>query len=89
MEYESEIRRIVSETIKFTTSIDNLDTNADLREVGLNSITFVGIIVAIEDQYCIEIPDDYLIIDFGNTISKLCEIIMKVVAGNNEDDLMI
>ena len=62
------------EEVKF----DNKCYEKDLTELGMDSIVFIHMIVQIEDQFEIEIPDEYLILNKLNTISKIAEIICQL-----------
>ena len=44
---------------------------------GLNSITFIELIVEIEKEFNIEIPDEYLDYNISNSIGKLSSIIKE------------
>lgn len=55
----------------------NLDD--DLLEGGLESIAFVSIVLAIEESFSIEIPEDYLLMSEMNTINKMKKIIEMLV----------
>lgn len=61
-------------------NIENSDltleqTNEDLSRLGMDSITFIRIIVALEEEFRIEIPDEYLLMTEMNTISKMADVL--------------
>lgn len=61
-------------------NIENSDltleqTNEDLSRLGMDSITFIRIIVALEEEFGIEIPDEYLLMTEMNTISKMADVL--------------
>ena len=78
MNYEITIRDIIAKSITTTESIDLYDMDADLQNIGMNSLTFINIIVEIENQFDIEIPEDNLIADEIGTIKKLCTIVENI-----------
>ncbi len=45
----------------------------DLTKYGMNSIEFIRVIVALEDEFKIEFPDDYLIFERLNSINKIIQ----------------
>jgi len=74
MKYESIIRKIISENLNATESIETFDINENLQNIGMDSIAFVKIIVELEGNFDIEFPSEKLIIAEAGTINKLCEI---------------
>ena len=61
-------------------NIENSDltleqTNEDLSRLGMDSITFIRIIVALEDEFGLEIPDEYLLMTEMTTISKMADVL--------------
>lgn len=80
--------RIVNENLK-NTYLDkvNLDEdivfreitlqqeNDDLTQFGIDSITFIHIIIALEEELGIEIPDDFLLLPKLNTIKKMVKVL--------------
>ena len=59
-------------------SIKDIEDDQDLKEIGLDSLTFINIILNLEDLYKIEIPEEKLIIENLNTINKIYEIINEI-----------
>ena len=58
----------------------------DLQDdLGMDSITFVQIIVALEEEFECEIPDSKLLITEMNTIQKIVEVLktIQMVGENN------
>lgn len=55
--------------------IDKVD---NLLELNVNSITFIKSIVAIEEEFNIEYPDDMLDIKLVSSVSKLAELIINI-----------
>ena len=45
--------------------------NDDLREVGLDSVAFIQMVVALEDASGKEVDDEFLLLDSMNTIEKI------------------
>jgi acyl carrier protein len=78
MKYKDEIAKIIQDTIKLTIPMENLEIDTRLENVGLDSITFIRIVVQIEDCFDMEFPDDKLLLTQAGTIKDLCEIVMSV-----------
>lgn len=55
----------------------------DLCDIGLDSIVFINVIVALEEAFDIEIPDEYLLLTEMNTISKMIAVISAVLDHQN------
>ncbi|MEJ6950343.1 acyl carrier protein [Natronospora cellulosivora (SeqCode)] len=55
--------------------------NDDLTLLNIDSITFIRLIVIIEDEFNIEIPDEYLILNKMNTVNKIVNIISDIKRG--------
>lgn len=54
-------------------SEDKLDE--DLSELGMDSITFIKIIVSVEEEFECEIPDSKLLIGEMNTANKIVQVL--------------
>jgi len=77
MKYENEIRELLLKTITVTEPIEEITAETDLQNVGMDSLTFIKLIVEIENLFDIEFPDDKLA-ETG-TIKKLCEIVDSIL----------
>ena len=55
--------------------IDNTQLDDDLVELGVDSITFIRIVVELEELFEIEIPDEKLLITEMGTIHKLLKLL--------------
>ena len=51
----------------------------DLSQLGMDSINFIRIVVALEEVFDIEIPDEYLLITEMNTITKMVQVIIETL----------
>lgn len=47
----------------------------DLSQLGMDSIIFIKIIVALEETYDIEIPDEKLLMEEMNTLNKIVSVV--------------
>jgi len=54
---------------------DDIKKDGVIRDLGINSIVFIQILVNIETQFNIEFPDEMLSIDAMNTIDDMVGIV--------------
>ena len=71
-----EILNVNIETAEITD--DKLDEA--LSELGMDSITFIKIIVAVEEKFECEIPDSKLLIGEMNTANKIFQVLKDIEA---------
>lgn len=64
--------------------IEEIYPEIDLMEAGMDSITFIKMIVAIEENYEIEVPDEKLLMTEMNTIDKIIDVILSALENNKE-----
>lgn len=55
---------------------DKLDE--DLSGLGMDSVTFIKIIVAVEEEFECEIPDSKLLFSEMSTVNKIIEVLKEV-----------
>ena len=58
------------------------EINEDLQSLGLTSVTFVMMVVELEDTFGIEMPDEYLLFTRLPSVAVVYEVINSLV--NNE-----
>ena len=56
-------------------SVTSNQVNESLIELGMDSITFIQIVVCLEEYFDCEIPDSMLLIDKMDTIEKMYKIV--------------
>ncbi len=66
---EEIIRKVLTELI--SEEAGKAGKQTDLRELGMDSIAFIKIIVALEEESGKEVDDEYLLLDAMNTIEKM------------------
>lgn len=71
LELRATVRRVLSETAVLDVPLDTLDDRADLYGAGLASVTSVSVMVALEDEFEIEIPDRLLTRQLFRSIDSL------------------
>lgn len=55
------------------------DIDKELKDIGLDSIKFVLLIVELEDRYQIEIPDEYMLYSKMSTLLEVQKIVNELV----------
>lgn len=78
---DEEILRVVNTVLEKPLSQDQAE--AELPTLGIDSITFIRVVVALEEAFDIEIPDEYLLITEMNTLSKMTDVISTVLYHQN------
>lgn len=58
--------------------ISNEQTDDDLSTLGMDSITFIRIIVSLEEEYECEVPDSKLLLTEMNTVNKMYEVLTSI-----------
>ena len=75
-----EIEKNIFEIVKNILNIDNIESSeADLTQHGMESIKFIQIVISMENQFNIEIPDNKLLINEMQTISKMIDVVKHVL----------
>lgn len=62
-------------------ALDSVSETADLREIGLDSITSIELIVLLENEFDISVDDEDLLIDNFNTVPKVKSLVQKYING--------
>jgi len=53
--------------------------NDEFKNIGLNSISFVRLVVALEDKFGIEFSDEYLDYEHYNTVTDFCNYVRELL----------
>ena len=75
-------------TEKILSILKRMDINVEDNEVdfitenNIDSITFIEIILSIEEEFSILVPDEYLIMEESNTVSKIAAFVEKIINGD-------
>ncbi len=74
---EIRLRKIIKEKIGLSDKVDQLGLNDDLGALGVNSLIFIKIVVAIEEEFSFEFDDENL--DYNNfkTLNSIVEYIKE------------
>lgn len=79
-EVRAKIRQVLSEAASLDVPLDTLSDHADLYGAGLASVTSVRVMVAIEDEFEIEIPDRLLTRHLFRSIDSLSLAVLECLA---------
>ena len=85
LKYEKRIREIIASILKTSESFEYYEVDSNLCNVGMDSISFVSIIVAIENEYDIEFPFNKLLISESGTITLLNQIIEETISNAGQE----
>ncbi|WP_341282692.1 phosphopantetheine-binding protein [Paenibacillus sp. FSL H8-0537] len=77
-DFNARFNEILQKNIELLT-IDESVLQSDLETVGLNSISFVKLIVALENEFDVEFENEILIIDHFATLGQFKESVQKLV----------
>lgn len=72
---ESVLKSIISDTFEENSSIEDIGLDSPLNDIGINSISFIKIVVAIESEFNIEFEDEYLEYSKWNTLNDIISYI--------------
>ena len=66
---QEKILEIINDTIENGVSKNQVDD--DLSQLGMDSLKFISIVVTLEENFDIEVPDEYLLMTEMNTVRKM------------------
>lgn len=72
------IRGILSQHGRLSVSVDQLTNDGDLYKAGLTSLATVGLMLALEDQFNIEFPDNMLSRKTFGSIDSILEAVEQL-----------
>lgn len=67
---------VINGTEKMKITADQLEEK--LPDLGMDSITFIQIIVALEEKFECEIPDEKLLISEMDTVQKMIDVLQSL-----------
>ncbi len=71
--YIEKVVSIVNEAIE-EVDVTLAMCDEELQLIGLDSISFIRMIVMLEDEFCIEFPDEVLYMENLNTINRIINV---------------
>lgn len=76
---QHQIREIIEKHGRLATDVAGLDDGADLYEAGLTSLITVNLLLAIEDHFDVEFPDELLSRKTFQSINALAAAVTTLV----------
>lgn len=70
------VLEVINSTEKLEITAEQLEEN--LPDLGMDSITFIQIIVALEEEFECEIPDEKLLITEMDTAQKMIDVLQAL-----------
>lgn len=71
-----DVINVINKSEKLNLSANQLEDN--LSELGMDSITFIQIIVGLEEAFNCEIPDSKLLITEMDTVRKMYDVLREI-----------
>lgn len=71
---------IIDELNNLGIIIDNLDEDVDLLSLEIDSITFITFVVALEERFGIQFPDEYLAMEVLNSLNGLANLVNTLLS---------
>ncbi len=78
--YHEQIRDILKSHGRLATPVEDLADNSDLYQAGLTSLVTVNLLLAIEDHFDVEFPDELLSRRTFHSIDALAKAVQALVA---------
>lgn len=79
-------KEIVLEIINHSENVEISQEQLEdsLPELGMDSITFIQIVVALEEEFECEIPDEKLLITEMDTVQKMLDVLQSIYDNQGE-----
>ena len=77
--YADKVRDILTQHGRLSSPIDQLQDTSDLYNAGLTSLATVGLMLALEEQFNIEFPDNMLSRKTFASIEFIVDAVQKLV----------
>ncbi len=72
------IREILAKNGRLSTSVDQISDDGDLYNAGLTSLATVGVMLALEEEFNIEIPDNLLGRKTFQSIQSIADVVNQL-----------
>ena len=77
--YQDQIREILTSHGRLPVDVTTLQNNSDLYDAGLTSLITVNLLLAVEDHFDVEFPDELLSRRTFQSIDALSEAVANVL----------
>ena len=78
--YADKVRDILTQHGRLSSPVDQLQDTSDLYNAGLTSLATVGLMLALEDEFNIEFPDNMLSRRTFASIETIVDAVQKLVS---------
>jgi acyl carrier protein len=78
---KTEIRRVLRDHARLPVDVAQLDDHADLFQAGMTSHASVNVMLALEDAFDIEFPDQMLKASVFQTVDSIADAVGQLQAG--------
>ncbi|HTW71607.1 MAG TPA: acyl carrier protein [Acetobacteraceae bacterium] len=75
---QQQIRGILADNGRLAVPVDTLDDNADLFSAGLDSLAIVNVLMRLEEEFDIELPDDMLQRKSFSSIATIDSVVTRL-----------
>lgn len=73
------IRRVIADYARLATAVDGLEDTADLYAAGMTSHASVNLMLALENEFDVEFPDEMLRRDVFESITAISNAIERIL----------
>lgn len=77
--YSEKIRNILEKNAKLSVPVKELSDESDLYNAGLSSLATVSVMLALEDEFDIELPDNMLSRKTFESIASIIEVVEELI----------
>lgn len=87
---KQEVIELISELFKDKGfDIDILEYVDLIEDMGMDSITFISIVVEIEEHFAVEVPDDILLLENFKSVDDIVSVIENELSKKSEETEVI
>jgi acyl carrier protein len=73
------IEEVVVKSLHEIIDTTNVNSKTNLLELGMDSMNFIRLVVQLEDEFDIEIPDEEIFLDNFSDIEKICQLVARFI----------
>jgi acyl carrier protein len=85
-EIELRLRELLREGVEVNKPVEEIGFDEDLTSLGLNSISFIKLVVAVEDKFGVQFSDDDLDYNILANISSIASYIRKMLDSKDQNN---
>ena len=78
MEHEKQVRELICEILE-NQECETVDARSDLAPHGMDSLNCMSLVIALEEAFDIEIPEDKLGMRFVRNVYDICKLVEEVI----------